>query len=116
MKRSLILIALLIAGCATPKPPPAQVLRREPYVVAQYGHVSRVNSAEGYVILECTFLPTAGEEITLYRYRNKEISSRVRVNDLSSGRWVAADILEGNPMAGDWFIGKPADSQNQQRL
>jgi len=105
----LLLIAAGLAGCATTKPPPEQPVPSEPHIAPHYGHVSRVNQTDGYVILECTFLPSAGEEITLYRDRSKRVSSRVRVNSVSSGHWVAAEIVEGNPMIGDWFLGAAKD-------
>jgi hypothetical protein len=77
-----------------------------PVAIDAYGRVVRVNAAERYVVLECTFLPSAGEEITLFRDQERRVRSRVRVGTVGSGHWVAADILEGYPQPGDWFIGQ----------
>jgi hypothetical protein len=117
MKHLLILFVIVAAltGCTTPPPAPPPPPPREPHIAPHYGHVSRINQIDGYVILECTYLPTTGEVITLYRDRNKRVSSRVRVNSNSSSHWVAADIVEGNPMIGDWFLGATEGPNNQQR-
>jgi hypothetical protein len=98
---------LLVAGCAGPRaaaPSPAGAA--EPIAHDRYGRVVRVNDPGGYVVLECTFLPSVGEEITVFRDRERRIRSRVRVGSIASGHSVVADILEGHPMPGDWFIGR----------
>ncbi len=98
---------LLLAGCTGPRaaaPLPAGAA--EPVAHDRYGRVVRVNDPGGYVVLECTFLPSVGEEITVFRDRERRIRSRVRVGSIASGHWVVADILDGYPMPGDWFIGR----------
>jgi len=95
------------AGCASTKPKaPETGIINQPVAFDLYGRVVRVNEADRYVVLECTFLPSVGEEITLFRDQEKRVRSRVRVATVGSGHWVAADILEGYPQPGDWFIGQ----------
>ncbi len=108
MKRELVFVmALLAAGCASNKPSiPVADPANQPQVHELHGKVVRVNENDGYVVLECTFLPSTGEELTVFRDRDRQIRSRVRVGSVSSGRWVVADIIEGRPMPGDWFIGR----------
>jgi len=93
-------LALILSSCAHPaanvRPAPG-----EPRVAARHGRVVRVNLPGEYVILECTFLPSAGEQITLRR--DNRVVSQVRIGAYSSGHFVSADIVEGIPMAGDWF-------------
>lgn len=99
-------MVLLSCGCRTEKQPgPA------PHLVPQHGKVVRINPVERYVILECTVLPIEGEVITLYR--DKRISGKVRAGRQTSGRLMSADIIEGEPMAGDWFRGSSANSHNR---
>lgn len=108
MIRLLLLFAVLAAsGCATGKP--ARPLADEtprPQMHDRHGRVVRVEPAGGYVVLECTFLPSAGEEITLFRDREGKVRSRVRASARASGSWVVADIIEGEPRPGDWYIGR----------
>lgn len=97
----------LVAGCASTKPKTTEApVINQPVAFDLYGRVVRVNEAERYVVLECTFLPRAGEEITLFRDQEKRVRSRVRVGTAGSSHWVAADILEGFPQPGDWFVGR----------
>lgn len=97
---------LLAAGCTGPRAAaPPSPGATEPVAHDRYGRVVRVNDPGGYVVLECTFLPSVGEEITVFRDRERRIRSRVRVGSIASGHWVVADILEGHPMPGDWFVG-----------
>ena len=79
----------------------------QPYVVARHGTVVRVNPVDRYVVLECTHLPIPGEVITLYR--EERVSANVRAGRVASDRYVAADIIEGEPMEGDWFRRTPLD-------
>jgi len=76
-----------------------------PYLVPRHGTVVRVNPRDRYVVLECTHLPIPGEVITLYR--EERVSANVRAGRVASDRYVAADIIEGEPMAGDWFRRTP---------
>jgi len=100
------LTAIVLCGCRT-----HENLSQTPYIIPQHGQVVRINPEERYVILECTVLPIEGEVITLYR--NKRISGKVRAGSQTSGKYVAADILEGEPMTGDWFRGTSAHSLNR---
>ena len=102
----LLATLLLAGGCATKGRPTPLDAAGKPVAVDFYGRVVRVNDADRYVVLECTFLPTAGEEITLFRDHEKRVRSRVRVGTVASMHWVAAEILEGYPQPGDWFIGR----------
>ncbi len=98
---------VLTGGCASNQPKASGLEDMGlPVAIDAYGRVVRVNAAERYVVLECTFLPSAGEEITLFRDQERRVRSRVRVGTVGSGHWVAADILEGYPQPGDWFIGQ----------
>jgi len=100
------LSAAVICGCSTDGN-----LTQNPYMIPQHGRVVRINPEERYVILECTVLPIEGEVITLYR--EKRISGKVRTGRQTSGKFIAADILEGDPMTGDWFRGTSAHSLNR---
>ena len=67
-----------------------------------HGRVVRINTTAGYVILECTVLPIAGEEITLYR--DNRAVGRVRIGVQGANNLISADILQGTLMVGDWFM------------
>jgi hypothetical protein len=96
-----IFIAGAMAGCATPHTDPPAGSLPAPFLVHEHGRVARVNSREGYVVLECAVLPKPGERITLYR--GKSVSGVVLATRITSGRYAAADIVEGAPMGGDWY-------------
>jgi hypothetical protein len=98
---ALIAIAAATAGCATARENAATESVPAPYFVNEYGQVARVNSREGYVVLECAVLPKPGERITLHR--GKSVSGVVLATRITSGRYAAADIVEGAPMSGDWY-------------
>lgn len=97
---------LLLAGCVTMKPPPppqsAEPALAEPYLVLQYGRVVRANAAERYVILECAVLPNEGQRFTLYR--EQQPVAVVRISNIKSGKHAAANVEEGAPRVGDWFM------------
>lgn len=102
MRRLLAFVLLVFAGgCATPEPRTPEGSGPLPYLVSEYGKVVRVQSAEGYVVLECAVLPKPGERITLYR--NNNISGTVVVTRIIAGRHAAADIADGAPAKGDWY-------------
>ncbi|HMP89054.1 MAG TPA: hypothetical protein PJ991_02575 [Kiritimatiellia bacterium] len=98
----IVSFALITGGCATRsgvnKAPPAL----EPRIAASYGRVVRINPQDRYVILECNVLPDSGREIMLYR--DQRAVGRVKIADYRSGNWVAADIINGTIMSGDWFM------------
>jgi len=100
------LVMMVLCGCGT-----GGSQFQTPYIIPQHGRVVRINPEERYVILECTVLPIEGEVITLYR--NNRVSGKVRAGRQSSGKFVAADIMEGDPITGDWFRGITADSSNR---
>ena len=37
-------------------------------------------------------------------YRDQRAVGRVKIADYRSGNWVAADIINGTIMSGDWFM------------
>ncbi len=103
MKPLLLILTLLVAGCATTPPGTLPTVNDSaPYLSPHYGRVVRVNVEDRYVILECSLLPNPGQLITLYR--NKEQSGVVQVQIHRSGNHAAADVLEGFPMVGDWYV------------
>lgn len=61
--------------------------------------VIRVNPRHRYVILECVVLPQAGEKAKVYR-GEREVAE-LRIARQQRGAFAAAEIVEGNPEAGD---------------
>lgn len=112
---SLAAIALL-TGCATTKAPPRNETPAlaEPYLVLQYGRVVRVNAAERYVVLECAVLPKAGQRFTLYR--DQQPVAVVSVSSIMSGKHAAANMEEGVPRVGDWFMSDQQRPLASERL
>jgi hypothetical protein len=109
MIRTLQLLLLIgitaLAGCVTPKAPPpsgASPPANEPYLVLQYGRVVRVNPPERFVVLECAVLPNEGQRFTLIR--DQQPVAVVRVSNIMSGKHAAANIEEGSPAVGDWYM------------
>jgi hypothetical protein len=80
------------AGSAPAPPPPAEAL-------AFKGEVVRANLADGYVIVKCAFLPSAGGTYTVFRGFHRVASIRFTGN--ARRPFAAADIVDGTPRAGD---------------
>lgn len=102
----LLLIGITaLTGCVSLKaPPPASESPplNEPYLVLQYGRVVRVNLADRFVVLECAVLPNEGQRFTLMR--DQQPVAVVRVSHIMSGKHAAANIEEGSPAVGDWYM------------
>ena len=96
----------LAAGCGTlgrgRRAHASDEVPAEPQIIIRTvpaASVIRVNPRHGYVILECTVLPNAGEEAKVYR--GDDVVAELRVTERRRGSFVAADILRGTPQAGD---------------
>lgn len=74
-----------------PAPPASQA---EPvYLTLPGAVVEHVNDEDGYVILECTILPSPDEEAKVYR--NGNAVGLLRISELRKGPFVVADIVLG---------------------
>ena len=90
-------------------PPPTRT------VMLPTARVIRVNPTYRYVILECTVLPTEGEEARVYR--KQDMVGTARITSRRHGPFVAAEILEGDPQRGDTVKLKrrvPTESQEEE--
>jgi hypothetical protein len=105
-----------LAGCATSQAPPRNETPAldEPYLVYQYGRVVRVNLPQRFVVLECAVLPNEGQRFTLLR--DQRPVAVVRVSRIMSGKHAAADIEEGSPTVGDWFMQDQRRPTTNERL
>jgi hypothetical protein len=93
----MVLWVLVSAGCRTTRMP---VPTPEPTpVLLTLGRVLHVNAEQGYVVLRCGSLPSAGEEATVFR--GEQRVSRLRISGPSRPPFATADILEGLPRDGD---------------
>ena len=63
------------------------------------GKVIRVNADLGYVVVECAVLPNAEEEAKVVRGGNEV--GRVRFSGPVAFPYATADVVSGQPMAGD---------------
>ncbi len=94
----------LATGCASSRPP-AEIV--EPVAIALpdvpkvpfSGTVIRVNDEFRYVVLQCTILPSIGEEAKVVR--DTRTVGRVKVSGPTHLPFTVADILEGTVKAGD---------------
>ena len=97
----LAIAALCAAGCRTqkksPAPPPPQPQMVE--VSFTLGRIVRINSEHGYVVMQCVSLPSLGEAATVWR--EDQAVGRLLVNGPLRPPFAVADILQGEPMAGD---------------
>lgn len=101
--KSLLALALgtsLLLGCAHTKTVKAGAAETPPAPAGPaLGEVIHVNREQGYVILECTALPSTGEVIKVYR--NQRDIGRVRVTGPVYNVFVACDALDGEVRQGD---------------
>ncbi len=113
MCRTLIvgLVFGALAGCATAKAPVA--FSTAPRLT---GKIVRVNDREGYVVAECSVLPSPGEEATVMR--GDQRVGRIRFSDQMRPQFAVADILEGLLLAGDrWRVDRDgSDALLEQKL
>ncbi|MBP7828936.1 MAG: hypothetical protein KA248_03350 [Kiritimatiellae bacterium] len=86
---------LALAGCRAPVPPNPAPVPPPAFV----GRVIRVNSAAGFVVLQCERLPSEGETLTLYR--GNEPAGTLRVTGPFRPPFVTADVVAGRPQNGD---------------
>ena len=71
-----------------------------PGFVADYiGEIVRVNRADGYVVVRCRRLPNEGEEAKVVRRQWNQ--GLVRFSGPTKQPYAAADIVRGQPEAGD---------------
>ncbi|MBW7908136.1 MAG: hypothetical protein H3C50_04345 [Kiritimatiellae bacterium] len=93
-----ILLAGLLAGCATTKAP--VLFSAAPRLT---GEIVRVNDRARYVVAECSVLPSPGEEATVMR--GDQFVGRIRFSSQMRPPFAVADLLEGEPLAGDrWRV------------
>lgn len=92
---AILCVGLAMAGCQAPAPERAAPAPLPVFV----GRVIRVNTAAGFVILQCERLPSAGEILTLYR--GKEPAGALRVTGPFRPPFVTADVVAGHPQNGD---------------
>lgn len=94
----LVLGAFLLAGCATTAPPPVST-----GIPRLSGEIVRVNNRAGYVVAECSVLPSPGEEATVMR--GNQPVGRIRFSEQMRPPYAVADLIEGRALAGDrWRI------------
>jgi hypothetical protein len=103
----------VLSGCATPGKPESPRPGPQPYFAAYHGRVVRYNPHERYVILECTRLPKEGENITLFR--NNQSVAQVVAYGRPSGSWIAANVMDGTPVIGDWFMKDPTEARTREQ-
>ncbi|MBM3858195.1 MAG: hypothetical protein FJ395_00940 [Verrucomicrobia bacterium] len=118
----LILVVLWLgAGCAKLRvkpaaaPPPAKAPVIEPVitpVTAEPGKIAQVNAAHRFVVVDFGRMtpPAPGSRLTVHR-RGQPVAM-LGLTESARGRFVVADILEGDPRTGDevWLVkgeGKP---------
>jgi hypothetical protein len=93
-------VAILLAGGCRTAPPQARVPPVEPPpVLLTIGHVLHVNAPRGYVVVQCGSLPSLGEEAKVFR--GEQAVARLRISGPSQPPFVTADVLDGEPQAGD---------------
>lgn len=63
------------------------------------GRVLHVNTNYSYVILQCGSLPSPGEEAKVFR--GDAVVARLNISSCDRFPFVAADVIEGQPQAGD---------------
>lgn len=97
IKALLILLTLGLAGCATTRTRGPEAAGGSP--AQPGGEIVRVNAAAGYVVAECSVLPSAGEEATVIR--GNQAAGRIRFTGQVRPPYAVADILAGRPLAGD---------------
>lgn len=103
------LLLLASAGCQNlplepvpaPAPPPAAPLRTHQPLDADLGWVQSVNERLRFVVLDYSLnrLPAAGDRLDLIR--DGVVVGELKVTGPSRGGTTAADIVEGDPKAGD---------------
>ena len=100
----LLLIAATIGwltGCAsTPQPTALPVpAEKPPPPPFELGTVIHVNQEKQYVILQCTVLPSSGEEAKVIR--NDKTVALLQIRGPSRTPFYSADIVSGAPKKGD---------------
>lgn len=93
LKRVVMLLTLVAAGCRTP-PASAPEARRPPV-----GIIRSVNLPERYVVFEAEFTFPPGSKLRLLRQRR--VIGRLEAQNVQRRKFQAADILEGRPQPGD---------------
>lgn len=96
-----VAVGLVGAGCGTPGPkqPEAPAVQTPPPPGPSLGEVIHVNKEMRYVVLQCTALPSPGEEIRVFR--GDQTVGRLRVTGPVHDVFVAADVVEGDMRQGD---------------
>jgi hypothetical protein len=94
------LVLLLGAGCSSPGPKAAATDPAAPVPPGpSVGEIIHVNREMGYVVLNCTALPSTGEEIRVFR--GEQPVGLVRVTGPVHDVFAAADIVNGELRQGD---------------
>lgn len=105
-------IVLGTAGCVSSRTaPPIRSIKLDGIEWRASGRVIRVRPDIGWVVLDCALPPAAGEDVALTR--NGQIVAHVRATEHRRGAIVAADILEGRPMAGDVIEAQSMKAETQ---
>ena len=95
---------VFVAGCASPRPPAALVdvpvvVRADVPKIPFSGTVIRVNDEFRYAVVQCTILPSIGEEAKVVR--DGKTVGCVKVSGPTHPPFTVADILEGTVKTGD---------------
>ncbi len=89
---------LWAGGCRTTAP------GRAPERGPALAYVVRVNAEQGFAVLDCLASPRVGEDLTVWRGERRV--ALVRASARRRGSFVAADIIAGEPQAGDLARGE----------
>ena len=116
MRLPIILITVLLAGCAPTKPgpngqaasPPVKRVKPSkaapPIITPAYGIIGKValvNDKLRYVVIDFTLSRKPEPEIRLNVYRNGQKVGEVKISDQAQESNVAADITAGEVKVGD---------------
>jgi hypothetical protein len=96
-------LALLATGCSSPGPAKPQAATAPVAAPAapgpSLGEIIHVNRELGYVVVNCTALPSNGEELRVFR--GEQPVGLVRVTGPVRDVFAGADIVEGEARQGD---------------
>jgi hypothetical protein len=116
-----VAVALLSAGCRATQPSanmpiqiPAGGLREPVYAFLPAAHVLRVNQEDNYVLLECTVLPSPGEEAKVYR--GQTAVAELVITSRQRGPFVIADKVSGDVQSGDMVKFRCVIARNSEEV
>lgn len=101
----LLLLAALLTGCATASKmtlPLARAEAAQPQPsVAVPATVTLINTELGFVVMDYGDQPRPPRGTVVELYRAQQPVAKVRLTEPARGRFVTADIIEGEPRVGD---------------